>query len=81
MSTATLHFDLTDIDDQTDFACARSGKDLALAIWAYNNEYLRTRIRRDDTLSDDERAAYEAAQQTLLNYLTEYGIDLEKLVI
>jgi len=72
---AILEFNLP--DDQHDFDMAIEGYKWSLVAWDID-QYLRTRMKYEDTISDDEYKAVEAAREKLRNIISNYSLDIDK---
>lgn len=72
---AILEFNLP--DDQHDFDMAIEGHKWSLVAWDMD-QYLRTRMKYEDTISDEEYKAVEAAREKLRNIVSNYSLDIDK---
>lgn len=82
MATATLTFDLTNIDDRFDHLRAARSTDLAIAIFQIVHN-TRKRVENRVEVLDDKVGPYEAIDivySTISEVLNEYGIDIDSFV-
>jgi hypothetical protein len=56
---------------------AIEGYKWSLVAWDID-QYLRTRMKYEDTISDDEYKAVEAAREKLRNIISNYSLDIDK---
>ena len=78
---AILEFNLDEIDDRVAHLRATTATDLALCLHSIQAE-LRTRVKyAPDSISEDEYATWVKAQQMVFDQLSEYNIDLDKILL
>jgi len=83
MATATLTFDLTNIDDRYDHLRAVRSTDLALAILQIVNNTRSSVENRIEHLGEDKVTPYDAVDLVyahIINVLNDYGVDIDALV-
>jgi len=72
---AILKFDLSnpEKDDDFDFKLAVKSKDLAFVIYDLN-DFLRSEIKRNDSLTDEQYKVYETIQNKLIEFVTDRDV-------
>jgi hypothetical protein len=68
---AILEFDLP--DDETEFNFATKGSEYYLTLWDLD-QWLRAKIKYDDTLHEKEYEAYEKSREQLREIMNNNGI-------
>ena len=81
MSTATMIFDLTDIDDRLEHLRCVKSKDMAMMLWELDtNAY-----RKFTKYNDRQEAAYQEGIEEVFKYirelLDEHQINVEDLIV
>lgn len=71
---ALLEFNLP--EDQEQFTEAVNGTKWSCAVWEYD-QYLRTQIKYNDNLSDDEHKAFEQAREKLYEIMNENNLSIK----
>lgn len=82
MATATLTFDLNDLDDRFDHLRAVRSTDLAIALFQIVHN-TRKRVENRVEVLDDKVGPYEAIDivySTISEVLNEYGIDIDSFI-
>lgn len=72
---ATLEFNLP--DDEHEFNMAITGSKWSLVAWDID-QYLRTRMKYEDSISDEQYKAVEAARKKLRDIISNYGLDIDQ---
>lgn len=70
---ATLEFNLP--DDNEEFKNAVNGTTWSCAVWEYD-QYLRTQIKYNENLSDDEHKAFEEAREKLYEIMNQNNLSI-----
>ncbi len=71
---AILEFNLP--DDQSDFKKAVDGYKWALIAWDMD-QYLRARMKYEDSISDEQYEAVEKAREKLRELVNEYSVSFD----
>lgn len=71
---AILEFNMD--DDKHDFELAINGAKWYVLAWEFD-QYLRTRMKYEDSISDDEYKAVEAAREKLRDLMYESGLNFD----
>lgn len=71
---ATLEFNLP--DDQEDFDMAVSATRMHIAMFKYD-QYLRSKIKYDESLTQEAHDAYQDARDHLYQILNEYNLSID----
>lgn len=78
---AILEFNLDDADDKAAHLRATQSLDMALCLYSIKED-LRGRVKHaPDSMEEAEYKTWVAAQQLILNQLSEHGIDLDQLLL
>lgn len=83
MATATLTFDLTDIDDRQEHLRCVKSTDMALAIWNIVYEIRKSTERKlesQETSTDAEFKLHEKIFEEIYDTLNERGIKIDDLI-
>lgn len=73
----TFEFDLNDPDDVREHRLHTKAKDLAIAVWDYD-QYLRGRLKYEE-LSELEYKSLDEARTKLRECLYDYGVSLDEI--
>ena len=73
-----FEFDLNDPDDIREHKLHTIAKDLALAVWNYD-QYLRSRLKYE-SLSPEVDDALDKAREKLREELTDHGVSLDEVI-
>lgn len=79
MAKATLEFDLNDPEDALQHTRMMKSLDMALVLWDID-QYLRTRLKYEDSISDDEYKAVDAAREKLYELMNQRSVSLDDLL-
>jgi hypothetical protein len=71
---ATLEFNLP--DDQVDFNDAVNGQRWRLMVWNFD-QYLRSELKYNDKLSEEQYKVYEQVRDTLWQKMNEDNLSLD----
>jgi hypothetical protein len=71
---ATLEFNLP--DDQDEFNFATRGSNYYIILWDLD-QWLRSKMKYDDTLTDGQYEAYEKTREELRDMMTSRGITFD----
>lgn len=71
---AILEFNMD--DDKNDFELAINGRKWYVLAWEFD-QYLRTRMKYEESISDDEYKAVEAAREKLRDLMFESGLNFD----
>lgn len=71
---AILEFNLP--DDQEDFDMATKGLKWYMVAWEMD-QYLRTRLKYEDTISDEQYEAVEKARERLRELMSEHSVGFD----
>jgi hypothetical protein len=71
---ATLEYNLP--DDDIDFNMAIKGSKYYVALWDID-QWLRARLKYDDTLTDGQYEAYEKTREELRDIMSRHGVSFD----
>jgi hypothetical protein len=77
---ATLEFDLDDFDDRTEHLRCVKATNMALMLCGIK-EKIRSKLKYDDNLSEDEFHQWEIMQDEFYSSADEYDINIDKLIL
>lgn len=79
MAKAILEFDLSEPDDASEHMRMLKSLDILVVLWEMD-QYLRTRLKYEDNISDDEYKAVEAAREKLYDIMNARSVSLDDLM-
>ena len=79
MAKAILEFDLSEPDDASEHMRMIKSLDLTLVLWDMD-QYLRTRLKYEESISDEEYKAVEAAREKLYELMNARSVSLDDLM-
>lgn len=67
-------------EDRDELTLAQKGSDFYCAIHEFDQQYLRTKIKYDETVTDEQLKIYQDIRDKLYTCLQEHNIDLYGMV-
>ena len=79
MAKAILEFDLNEPDDASEHMRMLKSVDILVVLWG-REQYLRSRLKYEDNISDNEYKAVEAAREKLYELMNARSVSLDDLM-
>lgn len=79
MAKAILEYNLADPDDSHYHKLAVKSSDLIVSLWEID-QYLRSRLKYEDSLSEEQYSVLEETRDRLYSILSENGISFDELI-
>lgn len=79
MAKAILEFDLNEPEDASEHMRMIKSLSIVVVLWEMD-QYLRARLKYEDSMSEDEYKAVDAAREKLYELMSAHSVSLDELM-
>lgn len=79
MAKAILEFDLNEPEDASEHMRMIKSLSIVVVLWEMD-QYLRARLKYEDSMSEDEYKAVDAAREKLYELMNAHSVSLDELM-